>query len=349
MRTSITLSVLFAAATVGVHEAEAGSDVPLDRVGRALALECEREDGTHRHILTGHGHRVVLCPGFRHALVNGRVVCMDAPVRFSAGEMSVPRAFYDWLRRELPPSPPPRDTPSPRPAVPTAPSRRLRIMIDPGHGGGDPGATRGRLTEKAVNLDIALRLKRLLEQAGYEVLMTRTTDVFVPLDDRVAQTSRARADVFLSIHANAALGRSASGFETIYVGTEGNTQREGLTHLAAAFDAASFGTPGGGDALLKTILVRALYEDRRRQSRRLADCVQQGLATHLTAQDRGAKQDSRGLRVLRGVTCPRALVEVGFLSNDHERRLLALAWYRERVARGLASGLIQFVAAQQRW
>ena len=343
----MTPYALCAVWTVG--SASASGAVALDRMAEALGLRVQSEAVTHRQILTGHGNRVVLCPGFYHALVNGRVQRLDSPACYRRGEVEIPRAFFDWLRKELSQVPHGREEPRPRAAVPSVPGRRPKIMIDPGHGGKDPGAVRKRLTEKFINLDVALRLKPMLEKAGCDVVMTRTTDVYIHLHERVAWTNHAKADVFLSIHANAAHRRSASGFETFYVGATRDTEDKGLAHLAAVFDAASLGRIGRGDALVEKILVRALYEDRRRQSKFLAECIQRGLSTHLTARNRGAKKDPRGLCVLRGVTCPRALVEVGFLSNDQERRLLNLVWYRKRVARALAAGILEFVAAQRQW
>ena len=326
-------------------DAFAARETTIAQVAQSFGLSVHAEELTHRFIMVKGANRVVVCPGFAQASINGHVVRLDSPARYDRGELRVPRSLMDALKRELSPT---THTKRPRPPAPKAAPRRWKVVIDAGHGGKDPGAVKGGLTEKAVNLDVAMKLKPLLEKAGCDVVMTRSTDVFVPLNTRVAIANRAKADVFLSIHANAEPKGQASGCETLYVGTTGDTESRGLTHLAANFSASSFGQPAR-DALLRDILVRALYEDRRVQSKRFADSVQRVLARRLNARNRGTRKDIRNLCVLRGVTCPRALVEVGFLTNSAERRHLNDPWYRERIAKALAEGVLDFLQARQEW
>ena len=325
----------------------AAQETTLTKLAQSCGLTVYPEDLTHRYILMNGADRVTVCPGFARASVNGRVVQLDSTARFVRGEVWVPRTFADVLKREL--SLPTRTgrepirKPKPRPLP-----RRWKVVIDAGHGGKDPGAVKAGVTEKSVNLDVATRLKPLLEKAGCDVVMTRTRDVSVPLNTRVAVANRARASLFLSIHSNAALSGRASGCETLYVGTTGNARSGGLAKLTANFGVSSFGE-AANDALLRSILIQALYEERRVQSKRLADCVQRAMVRHLNTKNRGTRKDIRDLCVLRGVTCPRALVEVGFLSNSSERRNLSNSWYRGRIAQALAEGVIGFLRAQQDW
>ena len=342
----LSLALLCVLTASPPRDAIAAREATIGQLAQTLGLSVQTEGLTPRHILMGGTNRVVVCPGFAHALVNGRVVKLDSPARYDRGELRIPPTFVDLLKGELSPRAraerPTRAHP-PRPAA-----RRWKVVIDAGHGGRDPGAVKAGLTEKSVNLDVATKLKPLLEKAGCDVVMTRTRDVAVPLQNRVAIANRARADVFLSIHANAEPRGRESGCETLYVGTTGNAVSGGLTQLAANFSVSSFGRVGS-DALLREILVQALYEDRRVQSKHLADRVQQVLAPRLKTKNRGTRKDVRDLCVLRGVTCPRALVEVGFLSSSAERRHLSNPWYRERIARALAEGVLGFLQAQREW
>src|SRR5690606_24630209 len=104
-----------------------------------------------------------------------------------------------------------------------------RIVIDPGHGGHDPGASANRVVEKELVLDIALRLEKLLlAQPGIEVVMTRRDDTFIPLEERTAIANREAADLFLSIHANVARNKAASGVETYFLNFSTSPEAEAV-------------------------------------------------------------------------------------------------------------------------
>jgi N-acetylmuramoyl-L-alanine amidase len=134
-------------------------------------------------------------------------------------------------RRPAPPTPPsPRPTARPRPIGP------VTIVVDAGHGGKDPGARGvGPLPEKAVNLSVARMLMDMLRQRGAKVVASRTTDVFIPLDDRAALADQAHADLFVSIHADAAPRSSARG-ATVYIARDALPQsKQAAVHIATAF------------------------------------------------------------------------------------------------------------------
>jgi len=337
---------LAALSTLGASRLPAASTVRLAEVAAALHLTVRGEDLTHRFILQAGDRRVVLCPGLGRAMVSGRIVILDSPPRFERGHLTLPRSFMDLLGKELQG---PRQAP-PSPASKRAPrtwrTPRATIVLDPGHGGRDPGAVRrGVLHEKAINLDVALRLRRILRSAGYQVVMTRTTDMGLSLQQRCDIANRAEPDLFLSIHANAG-PRSAHGYETLFVDASAKAVRLGMQALSNSFSAGDYGS-ACADPLLMRILTRALYDDSRMQSKVFARCVQWGLARYMDTRNRGAKPQA--LHVLRGVNCPRALVEVGFMSNPRTGPRLNSPAYRQQIAQGLADGVSFFAQKQLRW
>lgn len=147
------------------------------------------------------------------AYVNGRPVGEPGGIRSSGGALYVPQGLEAEIRRHLRISPPP-----PKPRPPVRPSRTSGVVvIDPGHGGKDPGAiARSGLQEKIVNLSVGRSVASLLRRRGVQVKMTREDDRFIELDDRADIANRLRADLYVSIHSDSASNRSACGF-TIYV------------------------------------------------------------------------------------------------------------------------------------
>ena len=341
-----TILCLAALSALGATPLPAASAVRVADLADALHLAVRGEDLTHRLILQAGDQRVVLCPGLGRAVVNGRVVILDSPPCFASGHLTVPGSFMDLLKREL--YGPGRKRPTSGPDRSRAAWRapRVKIVLDPGHGGRDPGAVRrGVLYEKTINLDVARRLQSLLLAAGYQVVMTRNADVALSLQQRCDRANRAAPDLFMSIHANAG-PPSAHGYETFFVDASAKAVNWGLRALVGSFSSADYGS-ACDDPLLRPILTRALYDDYRMQSRFFAQCVQWGLARYLNTPNRGARPHK--LYVLRGVSCPRVLVEVGFVSNPRTGPRLNRAAHRQRIAQGLADGVRRFTQAQLRW
>jgi len=200
--------------------------------------------------------------------------------------------------------------------------RPARILIDPGHGGRDPGFQNRslRLDEKDLALDTARRLAARLRAAGFEVLMTRDRDVFLDLKDRSAQAARLRADLFVSLHYNAAAATSASGVETFCLTPAGQHS----TH--------DTGNRGSTNALpgnrFDALNIRAAY------------AVQRALVTELRSTDRGVKRSR--FTVLTDLSCPGILVEAAFLSNRAEAIRLSQESHRDRIAQALADGIVAY-------
>jgi N-acetylmuramoyl-L-alanine amidase len=213
-----------------------------------------------------------------------------------------------------------------------------RIVIDPGHGGHDPGAKGRGITEAELVLDIALRLEKLLATSGVDVVLTRRTDEFVPLQDRTALANQHHADLFLSIHANASRNRRARGIETYYLNFAATADAK---EVAARENAASGRPMGELPDLVKTIAL----DGKRDESRDLAQLVQRSLVQRLKdvnheVKDLGVKEAP--FIVLIGASMPSVLAEVSFVTNTQEARLLRQAGYRQRIAEGLFNALATY-------
>ena len=255
----------------------------------------------------------------------------------------------------LPPSAVPE--PPPAPAVPLSNgaggfslSRQLglsvsRIVIDPGHGGRDPGAGGNGVKEAELTLDIALRLEKLLEkEAGIEVILTRRSDVYVDLEERTAIANRESADLFLSIHANAARNTAAHGVETYYLSFASSPDAEAV---AARENSASTRAMHNLPDIIKSIALNNKLDE----SRDLAAMVQESMVTRM----RGSKKDLRNLGVkkapfvvLIGAGMPSVLAEVSFLTNRSEAQLLKTSNYKQRIAEALHDAVMKYRQALKR-
>ena len=223
-------------------------------------------------------------------------------------------------------------------------SGRAKIVLDPGHGGDDPGA-QGFAVEKAMTLDIARRLATLLRQRlGAEVVLTRERDETLPLKERTARANAEGADLFVSIHANANPTGRLRGIETYYLD---NSTDHATLRLAKLENGLDLLRPKNGEANLRYILSDLVQVGKLDQSVRLARGVQRGLVTHLRRRypgvvDLGVKRGP--FYVLVGAYMPCVLVETAFLTHPVEGRRLAREDYRADVAQGLYTGIAGFVA-----
>jgi N-acetylmuramoyl-L-alanine amidase len=214
-----------------------------------------------------------------------------------------------------------------------------RIVIDPGHGGYDPGAQVRGLNEAELVLDIGLRLEQLLtRERGVAVVLTRRTNTYVSLEQRTAIANRSAADLFLSIHANASANASVRGFETYFLNFAPNPEAEAI---AARENAGSSKTMGSLPDIVKAIALNNKIDE----SRDFASMLQQSMHTQLrrvdrTARNLGVKQAP--FMVLVGATMPSALVEVSFLTHRQDATLLRTTNYRQQIAEALAGGILKY-------
>ena len=218
-----------------------------------------------------------------------------------------------------------------------------RVVIDAGHGGNDPGASAvSKLTEKAVTLDVANRLRDLLRKSGFDVVVTRGGDRLVALRDRATIANTSNGDIFVSIHVNSlATGRESHGIETYYLGP---TNDPTLTRLAADENRTS----GYSVADLRKLLDGVYADVRRDESHRLAAAIQQQLFTGLRSVDPGLKDwgvKRAPFIVLVATGMPAILAEVGCLSNDREAAMLGRPEYRQQIAQALFHGIHAYASA----
>jgi N-acetylmuramoyl-L-alanine amidase len=265
------------------------------------------------------------------------------------------------------PSPSPSPSPSPTPApvreasTPQAPqanragnyslARQLglsarRIVIDPGHGGHDPGTIgHGGLQEKDLVLDVSLRLEKMLRaEPGTDVIMTRSTDAYVPLEGRTGIAISKDADLFLSVHANSSPNPTARGIETYILNFAMDPRAE---EVAARENAISPATLKDLQGLVKAIALNTKIEE----SRDFATSIHESMIERVKAgqpgiQDRGVR--TAPFYVLIGATMPSVLAEISFLSNPEDERLLRSPDQREKIAESLFAGIRAYLAGLNR-
>jgi N-acetylmuramoyl-L-alanine amidase len=214
------------------------------------------------------------------------------------------------------------------------------IVLDPGHGGAQPGCVaKSGLLEKDVVLDIALELKKVLTAAGFNVILTRESDVAIPIEDRPVIANQRRADIFLSIHANASPNRKREGVETFYLNFSPDPA---VNEIAARENATSTKSISQMTEIIKKIVQNSKIPE----SQALAENVHKSLLRTLSDKDRPMK--SLGVKggpfwVLIGGDMPSILVEVSHLSNSREEGLLKTPAWRSRIVRGLADGIMDYV------
>ncbi len=194
------------------------------------------------------------------------------------------------------------------------------VVIDPGHGGQDSGATCGGVMEKDLTLDVARRVDRLLDSEGIVTLMTRLGDTYVSLADRAAFGNRVRGSIFVSIHFNEDDKPVASGVETYY--------------------AAHQITAGSVLASWLPFLLRPPSDSPKLESQSLAGFIQEALVARTRSVDRGAQ--AKQFFVIANVTSPAVLVEGGFLTNKDDVSKLANEDYRNQLAAAVADGILRY-------
>ena len=263
------------------------------------------------------------------------------------------------------PSPTPPPSPSPAPvreaAAPQAPqtnragnyslARQLglsarRIVIDPGHGGHDPGTIgHAGLQEKDLVLDVSLRLERMLKaEPDTEVIMTRSTDAFVPLEERTAIANSKGADLFLSVHANSSRNPIARGIETYILNFALDPHAE---EVAARENAISPATLKDLQGLVKAIALNSKIDE----SRDFATSVHEAMIARIKAGQSGIQD--RGVRtapfyVLIGANMPSILAEISFVSNPDDEKLLKAPEHRQKIAESLFEGIRAYLEGLNR-
>lgn len=249
----------------------------------------------------------------RDFLLNGDKIALGNPVALSNGQLFISeRDFHKTIQPLLTPQIFKDQCP-----------KLYHIVIDPGHGGRDPGAVNARLgvNEKTTVLDVAQRMKRKLEAFGYKVTLTRDGDRFIPLGERPALANRLNADLFISLHFNAVDSTSVSGVETFAM-TPAMQPSSSQSNLSAS---ARRSYPGNDNDPWNVLAAYYLQDE---------------MVKVLGARDRGVKRAR--FAVLKNLKCPGVLVEGGFVTHPAEGRRIGSSAYREQLADALVAGILRY-------
>jgi N-acetylmuramoyl-L-alanine amidase len=214
-----------------------------------------------------------------------------------------------------------------------------RIVIDPGHGGHDPGSQGKGLSEAELTLDVALRLEKLLQkEPGIDVVLTRRGDEYVGLAERTDIANRESADLFLSIHANASKSPAARGVETYYLSFASEPEAEAVAARENAGHAGEMHT-------LPDIIKAIALNNKLDESRDFAGMVQEAMVSRLRRSNDAVR--NRGIRkapflVLIGASMPSVLAEISFMTNKQELQLLKTSAYKQRIAEALHAAVMRY-------
>lgn len=223
-----------------------------------------------------------------------------------------------------------------------------RVVIDPGHGGKDPGTMGPHgVEEKAINLLMAQELaEQLRNKEGYEVLLTRTDDSFIPLAERAELANRHNADIFISLHCNASLSPKLRGFEVYFLSESASDPHADATarleNAPLALEGKAAPTPKQLEAVLRSLVKNANINE----SSALGAMIDRQVGERSGTPSLGVKQAA--FYVLRGAEMPAVLVEMGFLTNAKEEKLLQSEAFRKRLIDGIMAAIKTYDQRKQK-
>lgn len=286
------------------------------------------------------------------------------PIRVEKGVLAgdQPRIFLDiyalsQMEVVSPPSTPPAQVTPQTPVSPTVrpmpaaekeitaklePVNTRVVVIDPGHGGKDPGCVQNGYREKDIVLQISLKLKQALEAAGFQVYLTRSADTYPTLEERFRVANQRNPFVFLSIHCNSAPRQEAAGVE-VFAGS-GRYSGESAEEVASRENTALLQTNGSSQNSMVNTLLSAYHYGSLKPSMELGNLLAQNITGQTNQKNRGLK--TAPLVVLRGLRFPACLLEVGFLSNPTEAKNLASPAYQDKIVAGIVEAIKDFQNSQ---
>ncbi|MEE9316192.1 MAG: N-acetylmuramoyl-L-alanine amidase [bacterium] len=300
-------------------------------------------------------------------IIEGRVwIPLEVVVTKAFGEVLGGQVSWDYASKtlstveKLPGAPvkeeveevPPPEPEITAPVAPVAEAKRPRIrtiVIDPGHGGKDPGAIGRRGTkEKDIVLKIAHKLaKDLHKNLKTRVILTRYHDIFLPLAERTAIANREKADLFISIHCNASLKSRTKGFEIYFLSDKASDEEaQAVANMENAVMALEERTEERNE--LSSILWSLAMNEFMNESSEICSLISSEVDNHIRGMDnRGVKQ--AGFTVLRGAKMPAILVEVGFISNRSEERKLKSSKFQKNLVESVCVGVEKYKEWVERW
>ena len=319
-----------------VYNLNGAKYLPLISYCELKNIEWDYDTFTKTVTLTKGAQQVNLSVGSSLVVVNGAPRDMKLPVDMYNGAVAVPYRFKEEFLDPLF-----KEDITCKVGDFGSCGRFRRIVIDAGHGGKDSGAIgKNGLMEKTVVLDIAKKLNYLLKDAGYDTVMTRADDTFIPLPGRASIANQNNADLFVSIHANANRTRSLYGLEVYYVSPQLNDSDRALVTAENASPADIALSPASGSVDLKATVWDMIYTSNRAESMDLAKHICNEARGCLPTRVIGIK--GAPFYVLKNTQMPSLLVEVGFVSNAREEKMLKGSVYREQIAETIAKAIKQF-------
>jgi N-acetylmuramoyl-L-alanine amidase len=324
-------------ATVPRGPSAAGGEFPVPDVCAKYAMDCRWDAVAQTVTMTRGPVSVRAMVGSRVVVSNGNKVLLAGPLVMRHGLVM---AGADLENKVI----------APLFAVSgdKAEGHRLmgKIVLDAGHGGKDSGAVGfSGQKEKEVTLDIARRLKGLLEARGIQVVMTRETDAFIELKERTRLASDPSVDLFVSIHANAHKRAHAHGIEIYYSGELSAADRSDSQRLSNEKKVFGQLNMRRDSEDLKEIVSGMMYSYKLSFSSVLAENLSGALAQWTEGRTRAVRPQR--FFVLRNTLVPAVLVEVGFLSNPTEERRLKAAAHRQHLAEAIMKGIEEFIYAKR--
>ncbi|MFC1514664.1 N-acetylmuramoyl-L-alanine amidase [Candidatus Omnitrophota bacterium] len=293
---------------------------------RTYSLEYTYRPFYEEVILFGDFLNIILKPDSRYASINGYVKEMPEPLTYRQGEFLASPYLKEFLKVFKEKASKQRAA-----AVPLAIEI---VVIDPGHGGRDPGAiSPWGVREKDINLQVAKSLYGLLKEKGFKPYLTRDRDVFVSLKDRVTFAKKKGADLFISVHSNANRSRQPRGLEVYYLSPKfSDNQSKVLATAENLVQNEGLRLSSG----LKRIIGEMLNSENKRETQELVRSIMN------SAESMGIytrKSIGAPFYVLKHNVCPAVLVEMGYLTNYKEERLLRTSLYKKQLALAIAEGV----------
>ncbi len=335
-----------------------------------LNLESNFDFFLQRGKIYNKNHQAAYAVGLHYMIIDGKLFKSTYPVDRFKGEIMIPLKFIEPLIDSMFPGKGvvyfndrisldhdsgdkekigKKESTIDRKLLTETSDRISFIIIDPGHGGKDPGAMgRGGIKEKSITLKIARYVENYLSTnlKGIKIRLSRDKDIFIELFQRTEFANRFLKDktngLFVSIHVNAALSPKISGFETYFL-SQNPTNEEARNTAALENDVVIFEEKKGKTFRdVDYIEAMMITTQIQKESSMLADQIQAGISGTIS------KNKSRGVKkadffVLRGSLMPAALVEVGYITNRNEAALLLTSDYQKKIARGVADGVIRFI------
>lgn len=236
----------------------------------------------------------------------------------------------------------------PHPLAITTAHKKMRIVVDPGHGGKDPGAVRGKYREKDWNLAVGKELATLLKKGKFEVKITRDTDTFIALSERSKIANNFKADLFVSVHVNSTKNSQANGFQ-VYFRSEKATDKEAAATATLENEAMQYEEVHYNfvDALLQSLAKNEYINESSKLAGYVKNAVYKQSGIGIAVDQKNCIRQAN-FYVLKGVQSPAILVEMGFISSPKDRAKLAQSAVQKKMAQGIYNGIVSY-AKQEGW